>query len=247
MPIKATVWSILVFLPLMPLVAELTEFRNGERADAEAINGNFRALNQALESTQQAAAACEIFSRQGNTTVACPEGSSLSSGGFALADNAGNMLASHPTNNGWRCEASSATDPENLTCYARCCGVNGAMLARNLYCSSNYCWDSTSNFPNYNIHTHYAMTLTKGAFKAFPMEIDESFVFPPESIGAASLLVRYQGEDHHVTNLDADCLAEDPDRPWSECFTAWQNSDILEAAIRSGTLLAAPGPTQYPR
>ena len=67
-------------------------------------------------------------------------------------------------------------------------------------------------------------------------------VFPPENIGAASLLVRYQGADYHVTNIDAQCLAEDADRHWSDCLSQWENGAIFEAAMRSGSISLAPAP-----
>jgi hypothetical protein len=222
--------------------AELKVFQPGEVIRSADINQNFESINQAIETAQTGSLSCTTISAPGSESASCAPGQILVGGGFSLSDPAGSVAGSYPAGNGWRCNAGTGTSLESLTCFARCCGASNTAFAQNRYCTSNYCWENTANYPSYDIHTHYAMTLLPGEFRIFPIEIDDTFVFPPENIGAASLLVRYQGGDYHVTNIDEQCLAEDADRHWSDCLSQWENGAIFEAAMRSGSISVAPGP-----
>ena len=242
LPNRALLFVLGLTLSQLSSAAELKVFQPGEVIRSADINQNFQAVTQAIDAAQIGALSCTTISAQGSESASCSPGQVLVGGGFSLSDPAGSVAGSYPAGNGWRCDASTGTSLESLTCFARCCGGSDTAFAQNRYCTSNYCWENTANYPYYDIHTHYAMTLLPGEFRTFPIEIDDTFVFPPENIGAASLLVRYQGADYHVTNIDEQCLAEDADRPWSDCLSQWENGAIFEAAMRSGSISLAPGP-----
>lgn len=242
LPNRALLFVLGLTLSQLSNAAELKVFQPGEVIRSADINQNFQAVTQAIDAAEIGALSCTTISAQGSESASCSPGQVLVGGGFSLSNPSGSVAGSYPSGNGWRCDASTGTSLESLTCFARCCGGSDTAFAQNRYCTSNYCWENTANYPYYAIHTHYAMTLLPGEFRTFPIEIDDNFVFPPENIGAASLLVRYQGADYHVTNIDAQCPAEDADRHWSDCLSQWENGAIFEAAMRSGSISVAPGP-----
>ena len=102
--------------------------------------------------------------------------------------------------------------------------VSDPVLGFGKYCQSNYCVQTPDPFFGENVS--YAMALQQGQYRTFPINIDETFIFPPENIGTVSLSVLWEGEEYHVTNVDGQ----------------WTNVDVLEAAMRSGTISVAPGP-----
>ena len=223
---------LLVFsLTASAFSAELRRFQAGQIIRAEHINENFDGLRSSIEQVQAGMLKCQTFRRDGPGTVNCPAGQVMAGGGFELTGETARVTGSAPFGNGWACSAEGLGSDEELGCFARCCGaVSLPSLSLGPYCSTSYCWDNSRSFPSFTSHTHYAMTFPVGVFQTFPMEVDENFVFPPENIGAASLLVRFQGETFHVTNVDENCLKEDESRNWSDCFISpWLNQDAFEA------------------
>lgn len=244
-------FAVLISFPVgvAPTFAQaLSTFQNGTVADADEINANFQLLYTQIQQMSSGTFQCNTYTSTLIETADCPSGQTLTGGGYAFYDSTGSLAdgaaaLSRPLGNGWQCRVQGgvSANPEITTnCYARCCGQPDTNLKFGSYCKSNYCIQTAD--PVYPIHVLYAMTLEENRFSHFPMDVDESFIFPPENIGAASLLVRYEGSDYHVTNVDEQCLEEDGSRHWSDCLSGWENVSIFEAAMRAGTLVAAPGP-----
>lgn len=55
---------------------ELVQFQNGEVANAEVINENFRLLKELIDNSSDTS--CAISSNEGSTSISCPDGSSAS-------------------------------------------------------------------------------------------------------------------------------------------------------------------------
>ena len=232
--IKVIVTFLFLFSSVSIAQESLLTFRNGSLADADDINHNFQFLLNSLNSKQMS---CNTYTRSGSSTVKCPDEQTMTGGGFA-SDNTSTALASRPFGNGWQCifdDTSSFTQ----TCYVRCCGYLSEELGTGKYCNSNYCIQ-TDDYYDFVANISYDMTLEEGVFKSFPIEIDTSFMFPPENIGAMSWLIEFEGNTYDVNNIDESCLNAGND--WGNCLTTWENVDILEKAMLSGELKVSPGP-----
>ena len=226
----------------------LKTFTPGEAAKASEVNGNFNLLLERisqLENDGNTLASCNTYESTASGIVECPQGSTMTGGGFAFADPSGSVSASRPLNNGWQCLWDDGSiDPAlgTSTCHVRCCGAPAPDLGLGQYCSSNYCiqvLDPNSGDP-VGDYVIYLMALAPNEFRKFPMDVDETFNFPPDNIGVVSLLIRWQDQDYHVTNVDESCYNGGAEA--SDCISEWTNVDVLEQAMLSGEIEVAPGP-----
>lgn len=225
------------------LAQELKTFSPGQPASASDVNANFNALHQRMLALESRASSfnCQTVQSRDQLMVSCPAGSKLTGGGFEFhgeqTDLAAGIRSSKPVGNAWQCLPAEAV-AGSFSCFARCCSAEAPDLGLGQYCSTNYCMQTPD--PNYSSNVLYTMTLAEGEFRVFPIEIDTTFVFPPEDIGVASLLIRYEGQDYHVTNVDETCYRSGQSA--FRCIAPWSHVNILEQAMLSGELVVAPGP-----
>ena len=222
----------------------LKTFTPGEAAKASEVNGNFNLLLERisqLENDGNTLASCNTYESTASGIVECPQGSTMTGGGFAFADPSGSVSASRPLNNGWQCLWDDGSiDPAlgTSTCHVRCCGAPAPDLGLGQYCSSNYCIQG--QYKNVAEHVWYILTLEQGTYRQFPMDVDATFTFPPENIGGMSWWLEYEGQEYHVTNLDEACI--NSGEFWGNCMGPWSNSNILQQAMLSGNIKIKPGP-----
>ena len=238
-------FSLLVVLGAHHSVATTLEtFSNGEVADADAINANFSALLTAINGVENGTLTCSTYSSATSSSVSCPSGEMMTGGGFSLTDSTGSPVldiasTSYPAGNGWQC-ASSDTNPDHTaTCFVRCCGTPSEPLGLGSYCTSNYC-AQTDDYYSWTQNIAYTATLKENEFKKFPMDVDSTFNFPPDTIGGVSWWLKWEGENYHVNNINETCLNDGGQ--WNDCLDAWEHSDVLRDAMLSGEIEIMPGP-----
>ena len=225
------------------IAQDLRTFTPGQPATASDVNANFNALLQRINQleSQSSQLSCQTVTSSTQSVVACPANTTITGGGFEFlggaSDASQGMVTSKPQGNGWQCIAADGVT-NSVSCFARCCGVSAPDLCYGTYCSTNYCLQTRD--PSYEDHVIYAMTLAPGEFRKFPIEIDETFIFPPEDIGVVSLTLRWQDREYHVTNIDEACLNTTQNA--FDCVTPWTNVEVLRSAMLSGELEVAPGP-----
>ena len=228
-----------MLLPALSFAQVPHTFYNGDVADAEKINENFQILLERIDELAAGTLNCSTYSGAAGAAISCPDGQTMTGGGFAFADGLESAVsANQPLENGWYCAPGSASQVTDMSCYVRCCGVVNPDLGFGDYCSSNYCVQGP--YKVYAQHVWYILTLEEGVYHQFPMDVDNSFQFPPENIGGMSWWLEYGGQEYHVTNLDATCI--DNGQYWGECLGEWTNPDILQQAMLSGTIKIKPGP-----
>ena len=234
---------LLTILCSQTFAQELKTFVPGQPASASDVNANFNSLYQKVIALESRASAlnCQTVQSRDQMMVSCPTGSKLTGGGFGLAggqtDVAAGIRASKSVRNAWQCLPAEAV-AGSFSCFARCCSAEVPDLGFGQYCTTNYRIQTPD--PNFSSNVLYSMALAEGEFRVFPIEIDATFRFPPEDIGVASLLIRYEGQDYHVTNVDEACYRSGQS-PF-DCIAPWSNVNILEQAMLSGELVVAPGP-----
>ena len=239
--------TLLLLCTVNAQATTLTTFSNGEVADADAINENFSSLLTAINGIENGALICNTYSSSAASSVSCPMGEVMTGGGLSLTDGSGNPVldiasTSYPNGNGWECVVSDTNPDHTSTCFVRCCGgqTNEDPLGFGSYCSSNYCLQAEAYYEPFIDNILYLTTLKEGEYRAFPMDVDSSFNFPPDNIGGLCWWLRWQGQEIHVNNIDEACLASEG--AWYNCMTDWENDDILREAMLSGEIEIKPGP-----
>lgn len=239
--------SLLLISSCLVSAKELHTFSNGEVADADDINSNFSTLLTAINGIENGALTCSTYSSSAVSSLTCPTGEVMTGGGLSLTDGYGNPVfdvasASYPNGNGWECVVSDTNPDHASTCFVRCCGgqTNEYPLGFGSYCSSNYCLQAEAYNEGFVENILYITTLDEDEYRAFPMDVDSSFNFPPDNIGGMSWWLRWQDQEFHVNNIDEDCLASEG--YWDNCVTDWEHEDILRDAMLSGEIEIKPGP-----